>query len=415
MPASSAPAAGRTATGSTVAGATATAAPSKAKPNATAKTKAPGSGGRKRVAKPADAAAAKPMTVAEINELHADAQKCAEVAGLVYVAGEEPGMRRIRRGKGFSYLDHLQQPLTDAEVKARIVQLAIPPAWQKVWICPDADGHILATGQDDKGRKQYIYHPKWRAVRDMLNFYRLILFSAHLAEIREHTARQLRRRTFDRDRMLAAMIRIIDLTNIRIGNEVYAEENDSYGLTTLTRKHVRVRGDEVSFAFPAKSGKLWDVSINDAGVARVVQRLLAQRGRRLFSLDGKAVSSDELNQLLFTLTGEHITAKNFRTWGGTLAAFTYLKNRLDSERAAEKVVIEAVDEAAEALGNTRTVARAHYVHPHVLETYTEHTFGSYLQLAKPRPVPGLHPDEQLLAAFLVELFEAEFSLLSTRS
>ena len=379
-----------------------------------AKPAGPG-GGKKRAAKPADAAAAKPMTVAEVDELHADAQKCAEVAGLIYVAGEEPGMRRIRRGKGFSYLDHLQQPLTDAEVKARITQLAIPPAWQKVWICPNADGHILATGQDDKGRKQYIYHPKWRAIRDMLNFYRLILFANHLAEIREHTDRQLRRRTLDRDRMLAAMIRVIDLTNIRIGNEVYAEENDSYGLTTLTRKHVRVSGDQVSFTFPAKSGKPWDDTINDPGVARVVRQLLTQRGRRLFSMDGKPVSSDELNQLLFSLTGEHITAKNFRTWGGTLAAFTYLKNRLDSERSAEKVVIEAIDEAAEALGNTRTVARAHYVHPHVLETYTEHTFGGYLAQAKPRPIAGLHPDEQLLAAFLLELFEAEFSLLSTRS
>lgn len=356
------------------------------------------------------------MTVAEIDELHADAQKCAEVAGLVYVLGEdEPGLRRIRRGKGFSYLDHLQKPLTDAEVKARISQLAIPPAWQKVWICPNADGHILATGEDDKGRKQYIYHPRWRAIRDMLNFYRLILFSGHLAEIREHTARQLRRRTLDRDRMLAAMIRVIDLSNIRVGNEVYAEENDSYGLTTLTRKHVQVSGDAISFDFPAKSGKAWEVTITDPGVARVVTQLLAQRGRRLFSLDGKAVSSDELNQLLLELTGEHITAKNFRTWGGTLAAFTYLKNRLDSERAAEKVVIEAIDEAAEALGNTRTVARAHYVHPHVLETYTEHTFAGYLKQAKPRQVTGLHPDEQQLAAFLLELFEAEFSLLSTRS
>ena len=360
------------------------------------------------------AATGNPLTVDEINQLHADVERCAEVAGLVYVAGEEPGLRRIRRGKGFSYLDHRKQPLTDAEVKARIVQLAIPPAWQQVWICPDADGHILATGEDDRGRKQYIYHPRWRAVRDMLNFYRLILFSGHLAEIREHTASQLRRRSFDRDRMLAAMIRIMDLTYIRVGNEVYAEENDSYGLTTLTRKHVSVRGNEVSLAFPAKSGKAWDVTINDAGVARVVQRLLEQRGRRLFSLDGKPVSSDELNQLLFDLTGEHITAKNFRTWGGTLAAFTYLKNRLDSDRSAEKIVVEAVDEAAEALGNTRTVARAHYVHPHVLETYTEHTFGDYLAQAKPRRVASLHPDERQLAAFLIELFDAEFSLLAAQ-
>ena len=358
--------------------------------------------------------AAEPVTVAEVNELHADVEKCAEVAGLVYVTGDEPGLRRIRRGKGFGYLDQLRQPLTDAELKARIAQLAIPPAWQKVWICPDANGHILATGQDDKGRKQYIYHPRWRAIRDMLNFYRLILFAGHLAEIRRHTAGQLRRRTLDRDRVLAAMIRIIDLTSIRVGNEVYAEENDSYGLTTLTRRHVQVAGARVSFAFPAKSGKPWEVTITDPGVARVVRQLLTQRGRRLFSLDGKVVSSDELNQLLVELTGEHITAKNFRTWGGTLAAFTYLKNRVDSERAAEKVVIEAVDEAAEALGNTRTVARAHYVHPHVLQTYTEHTFGSYLDRAKPRRSAGLHPDERLLAAFLLELFEAEFSLLSTR-
>ncbi len=354
------------------------------------------------------------MTVQELDELHDDAERCAEVAGLVYVAADQPGMRRIRRGKGFSYLDHEEQPLTDAEVKTRIIELAIPPAWTKVWICPNADGHILATGEDDKGRKQYIYHPRWRAIRDLLNFYRLILFSAHLAEIRDHTARQLRRRTVDRDRMLATMVRIIDLSNIRIGNEVYAEENDSYGLTTLTRKHVRVQGDRVSFAFPAKSGKPWDVTITDAGVARMVEKLLAQRGRRLFSLDGKPVSSDELNQLLFELTGEHITAKDFRTWGGTLAAFTYLKKRLDSERSAAKVVIEAVDEAAEALGNTRSVARAHYVHPHVLETYTEHTFGDYLDRAKPRRAPSLHPDERSLAAFLAELFDAEFSLLSMR-
>jgi DNA topoisomerase-1 len=387
----------------------------KAAPESTARAVAPA---KRDPAKKANAArqsstARKQLSVTEIDELHADVQKCAEVAGLSYIVGEEPGLRRIRRGKGFSYRDESELPLTDIEVKARIAELAIPPAWRKVWICPSADGHILATGEDDKGRKQYIYHPKWRAVRDMLNFYRLILFSAHLSEIREHTASQLRRRTFDRDRMLAAMIRIIDLTNIRIGNEVYAEENDSYGLTTLTHKHVSVSGDDVHFAFPAKSGKAWDVTITDSGVARVVRLLLEQRGRRLFALEGKAVSSDELNQLLFELTGEHITAKNFRTWGGTLAAFTYLKNRLDSERPAEKVVVEAVDQAAEALGNTRTVARAHYVHPHVLETYTEHTFAPYLAQAKPRRLPGLHPDEQQLAAFLTELFEAEFTLLTT--
>ena len=355
------------------------------------------------------------LTVAELDELYASVERCAEVAGLIYVSDEEPGLRRIRQGKGFSYRDRRGKPLTDAEVKARIAQLAIPPAWRKVWICSNADGHILATGEDDRGRKQYIYHPRWRAVRDLLNFYRLLLFAEQLSAIRAYTDKQLNRRTLDRERVIAAMIRIIDDSYLRIGNESYAEENDSYGLTTLTRKHVTVHGDRIEFNFPAKSGREWNVTMTDRKVARIVATLAEQRASRLFTVDGKPIDSDEVNRVLLEITGEHITAKNFRTWGGTLAAFTYLKNRLDSERAAEKVVIEAVDEAAEALGNTRTVARAHYVHPHVLETYTENTFASYLDRSRPLKLAGLEPTEQRLAGFLTELFESEFSLLQTQS
>lgn len=355
------------------------------------------------------------FTVSDIDELHADVQRCAEVAGLTYISGEEPGLTRARRGKGFSYHDQRNKPLTDAEVKARIVQLAIPPAWQQVWICPSADGHILATGEDDRGRKQYIYHPRWRAVRDLLNFYRLILFANHLSEIRSYTTKQLRRRTLDRDRVLAAMLRIIDLSYIRIGNESYAEDNDSYGLSTLTRRHVKLAGDTVSFHFPAKSGQAADFEVTDRGVAKVLTALLERRSRRLFSVDGKPIGSDEVNQLLLELTGEHITAKDFRTWGGTLAAFDYLESRLDSDRPAEREAVAAVDEAAEALGNTRTVARAHYVHPHLLETYTEHTFADYLARSKPRRLKGLQPTEQRLAGLLTELFDSEFSLLATGS
>ncbi|MGI8668105.1 MAG: DNA topoisomerase IB [Jatrophihabitans sp.] len=352
------------------------------------------------------------FTVDEIDTLHADVERCAELAGLVYVAGDEPGLSRVRKGKGFSYRDHRNRALTDAVLKQRITELAIPPAWQQVWICPQADGHILATGQDDRGRKQYIYHPRWRAIRDMLNFYRLILFANHLSEIRTFTTAQLRRRTLDRDRVLAAMIQIIDASFIRIGNESYAEDNDSYGLTTLSRKHVQVQGDQVSFTFPAKSGKAWDVTITDQAVARVITELSAQRSRRLFTVDGKAIDSGDLNQLLLSLTGEHITAKDFRTWGGTLTAFSYLEDRVHSERPADKVVVAAVDEAAEALGNTRTVARAHYVHPHLLETYTEHTFGDYLARSRPRRLAGLQPQERRLAGLLTELFDTEFSLLT---
>jgi DNA topoisomerase-1 len=352
-----------------------------------------------------------PLSIEAINELHEDNQRCAEVAGLVYVLGDEPGLRRKRRGPSFSYRDATNAPLSSVEVKARITALAIPPAWRKVWICPNEDGHILATGEDERGRKQYIYHPTWRAMRDMLNFYRLIVFSSHLAEIRSHTDAQLRRRSFDRDRVLAAMVRIIDLTYIRIGNEKYAQENASFGLSTLRRKHVQVRGDTVSMSFPAKSGKTWDLQITDRNVARVVKKLRAQKSKQLFTVDGRRIRSGDVNELLLELTGEHLTAKNYRTWGGTLTAFTYLRSRLDSPRPAEKVVLEAVDAAAEALGNTRTVARAHYVHPHVLETYTEHTFADYLSAAKASRTNGLTKDERQLTAFLIVLFDREFSLL----
>jgi DNA topoisomerase-1 len=355
------------------------------------------------------------LTVAELDELYASVERCAEVAGLTYITGEEPGLTRVRRGKGFSYRDHRNKPLTDLEVKSRIVELAIPPAWRKVWICSACDGHILATGEDDRGRKQYIYHPRWRAIRDLLNFYRLLLFAEHLQQIRKHVATQLRRRTLDRDKIIAAMIRIIDESYIRIGNETYAEENDSYGLTTLTPKHVKVTGDSIAFNFPAKSGKAWDVTITDRQVATVLQALSGTRNKRLFTFDGKPIDSDDINQVLRQVTGEHITAKTFRTWGGTLAAFSYLEERLETERAAAKVVVAAVDEAAETLGNTRTVARAHYVHPHVLETYTEHTFGDYLERSRPLELDGLEPVEQRLAGFLTELFETEFSLLTTES
>jgi DNA topoisomerase-1 len=352
------------------------------------------------------------LTLEEINELHADNERCAEVAGLVYIVGDEKGIRRKRKGKNFSYLDTSAKTLASTEVKKRIAELAIPPAWKKVWICPSEDGHILATGEDVRGRKQYIYHPRWRALRDLLNFYRLIQFSAHLAEVRTYTDLQLRRRSYDRDQVVAAMIRIIDLCFIRIGNERYAEENNSFGLSTLTRKHVRVHGTSVSLVFPAKSGRPWDVTIEDKGVARVIKHLRAQRGsRRLFTVDGRRIRAGEVNDRLLAITGTHLTAKNFRTWGGTLAAFTYLCRRIESTRPAEKVAVEAVDEAAELLGNTRAVARAHYVHPHVLETYTEHTFADYLAAATPVRRKGLTKDERLLTAFLGELFEAEFGEL----
>ena len=335
-----------------------------------------------------------------------DAERCAKSAGLVYVATDEPGIARLRRGRGFSYQEADGRNITAADVRARIAELAIPPAWRNVWICPSPDGHILATGEDDRGRKQYLYHPKWRAMRDLLNSYRLIMVADHLPKIRTHVSAQLRRRTFDRDRVLAAMIRIVDSSGIRIGSEIYAEENESFGLSTLSRRHAVVRGVRTEFDFPAKSGKRSRIELRDPQIASVVRQLAEQRRRRLFTVDGKPIDAAEVNELLHELTGEHITAKDFRTWRGTRIAFTYLRAHRDEE--PEDAVLAAVDLAADELHNTRAVARDHYIHPHLLQTFTAGTFGDYLKTARRRARPQLDADEQSLLAFLRVLLTHEY-------
>ena len=352
----------------------------------------------------ADASAA---MVAAISELYEDAERCAESAGLVYVATDEPGMGRRRHGRGFSYRQVDGSTIAAAAVKARIVELAIPPAWRNVWICPSAEGHILATGEDDRGRKQYLYHPKWRALRDLLNSYRLIMVAEQLPTIRAHVATQLRRRALDRDRVLASMVRIVDESGIRIGSETYAEENDSFGLSTLTRRHVDVRGASTEFDFPAKSGKRARIELRDQRVASVVAQLRERRRRRLFTVDGKPIDAGEVNDLLYRLTGEHITAKDFRTWRGTRAAFGYLRTHRGDE--PEAAVLAAVDKAAEKLHNTRAVARALYIHPHLLDTFTAGTFDGYVKTSRPRRRELLEPDEQALLGFLRVLLAHEYA------
>jgi DNA topoisomerase-1 len=340
-------------------------------------------------------------TSAAIVELYSDVQRCAESAGLVYIEGEPPGITRLRRGKGFSYRTADGTLITDAALKQGIAGLAIPPAWRKVWICPSPDGHLLATGEDDRGRKQYLYHPKWREIRDLLNAYRLIVVGERLPKIREHVERQLRRRTLDRDRVLASMIRIIDSSGMRIGNEIYAEENDSFGLTTLNRRHVTVRGTTTQFDFPAKSGQRSHIEVRDAQVATVVGKLLDQRQRRLFTIGGKAIDSNEVNDVLSSLSEEAVTAKDFRTWRGTLTAFAYLRSHQDAD--PESTALSAVDAAAEELHNTRAVARDHYVHPHLLSTFIDGSFARRLAAVRARRLARLDPDGRLLLAFLEDL------------
>lgn len=344
----------------------------------------------------------RPPTVEQIVDLYEDAERCAAAAGLRYVSPDEPGIRRVRRGRGFSYLDADKKSVA-AEIRTRIESLAIPPAWTDVWICLYEDGHLLAIGEDDRGRRQYRYHDHWRTFRDLLNFYRLVDFGPRLPSVRAEVDRQLRRRTMDRDQVTAAMLRIVDRCGLRVGSEAYAEENESYGLTTLTKRHVRVRPGTVVFDFPAKSGKQAHVTLADRAVARVVGRLLEQRGKRLFVVGGSPVTADEINDRLSALTGARVTAKDFRTWHGTRVAFSSLRRHLPPTDAADQRVLNAVDAASEFLNNTRTVARAHYVHPHVLEAYTNGTFEEVLRAKRPVRAPLLDEDERALVSFLVVL------------
>ena len=270
----------------------------------------------------------KPKAAELIATLYDDPEQCAKIAKLRYVSPEMPGMTRLRRGKGFTYRDDKGVTVVDVKVRDRIAKIAIPPAWRNVWICTWEDGHLLAVGDDERDRRQYIYHERWRSLRDQLNFYRLIGFGDALPAIRADVDKQLQRRTLDADRVLGAMLRIIDIAGLRVGNEVYAEENDSYGLSTLSKKHVRVHGARMDFRFPAKSGKTAEVSVTDAGAARVVAKLAEQRTRRLFTVDGSPVGSEVINARLADLTGAHLTAKDFRTWNGTKSAFRYLRQHL---------------------------------------------------------------------------------------
>jgi DNA topoisomerase-1 len=251
----------------------------------------------------------------------------------------------------------------------RIPQLAIPPAWQQVWVCDSPDGHLQATGIDDRGRKQYLYHPRWRELRDGLTFDRLALVGSVLPEIRAAVRAQLRRRTIDQPRLLAGMLHLLDLTGIRIGNETYERDNDSIGLTTLRWTHVTVQGSITTLSFPAKSGQRTEIDVTDRPLARLLLELEDLPRRRVFRAEGRLIRADELNEYLSALAGAHLTAKDFRTWRGTVAALAHLRTYPADRRPTQRSCVAAIDAAAHALNNTRAVARAHYVHPGLIRAF----------------------------------------------
>ena len=312
------------------------------------------------------------MSSARLDEHRRSAQN----AGLRYVSDGVSGIRRKRVGAGWAYYAPDGALITDRRVRKRLNALAIPPAWTQVWICPDPDGHIQATARDARGRKQYRYHPQYREARDRSKFRRMLEFSEVLPRLRERIERDLRAESLSRRQILATVVRLLDRTLIRVGNDEYARENRSYGLTTLRRRHVTVDGTMLRFSFRGKSGVEHTIAVADPRLAKIVQRCRELPGEELFQyVDAKGhrqdISSDDINAYLREASGRDVTAKDFRTWGGTMLAAVELRRMGEaaSRRETERNIIAAIDAVAERLGNTRAVCRKYYIHPVLLEAY----------------------------------------------
>ena len=315
-----------------------------------------------------------------------DPEEAAEAAGLRYVRDDRPGIRRERDGDDFRYLGRDGQPVTNARTLGRIQALGIPPAWTDVWICADPRGHIQATGRDAKGRKQYRYHPRWREVRDETKYGRMMAFGQALPQIRAHVDADLALPGLPREKALATVVRLLEKTFIRVGNEEYARQNDSYGLTTLRNEHVDVSGSTVRFHFRGKSGKEHDIDLADRRVARIIRKMQDLPGQEVFAYkdaDGevRSIDSDDVNTYLREITGQDFTAKDFRTWAGTVLAAMALEEAEigETDAQARKNVVRAIETVAARLGNTPAICRKCYVHPAIISSYLDGTLVESMQ------------------------------------
>lgn len=341
----------------------------------------------------------------------ADPPAAAKAAGLRYVTDSKPGIRREKDGEGFRYLDAKGEPVEDEATLKRIKALAIPPAWQEVWICAQANGHLQATGRDVKGRKQYRYHARWRNVRDEVKYERMINFGKALPQIRAEVDRALKLPGLPREKVLATIVYLLEATMMRVGNEEYARTNKSFGITTLRNRHVKVDGSDVEFRFRGKSGVYHKIHVHDRRLARIIRSSRDLPGQELFQYvdeDGEthSIDSSDVNDYLRTITGEDYTAKDFRTWSGTVLAAMALQEfeKFDSETQAKKNIVRAIESVAEKLGNTPSVCRKCYVHPAVLDAYLE---GSVLEALRERTeqqltedLHTLQPEEAAVLAML---------------
>jgi DNA topoisomerase-1 len=302
----------------------------------------------------------------------------AESAGLRYVTDERAGIGRRPAGDGFSYVKPDGEPLRDEATLGRIRKLAIPPAWTDVWICPKANGHLQATGRDARGRKQYKYHPQFRELRESTKYEHMMEFARALPGVRARLAEHMALRGLPREKVLATIVHLLETTLIRVGNDDYARTNKSFGLTTLRNPHVKVEGSELRFQFKGKGGKTWRLQVKDRRIAKIVKACQELPGQELFQyLDEnselKDVTSADVNAYLREITGRDITAKDFRTWAGTVLAALALQEfeAFDSQAGVKKNLRAAIERVAARLGNTATICRKCYIHPEVLAAYTE--------------------------------------------
>lgn len=337
------------------------------------------------------------------------AARVASDAGLRYVSDARPGIRRLPTGKKFKYLNTRGRPLRNPGDLARIRSLVIPPAWTQVWICPMAEGHLQATGRDARGRKQYRYHPRWREARDETKYSRIMDFARALPKIRRRVRRDLGRRGLPREKVLAAVVRLLETTLIRVGNDEYARHNHSFGLTTIRNRHARVRGATIHFDFRGKSGVEHEIDISDRRLANIVRKCQHLPGQELFAYvdeegQPRDIGSSDVNDYLREITGQDFTAKDFRTWAGTALAAAALQEfeEFDSQAAAKRNVTRAIECVARRLGNTQAVCRKCYVHPAVIDAYFDRTLAETLKQAT----------EQALRGSLASLSSEEAAVLS---
>jgi len=333
----------------------------------------------------------------------------AKAAGLRYVSDSHPGYRRQRRGRGFTYYDWKGNVVNDAKLRDRFNQLVIPPAWKEVWICRYETGHILAVGRDEAGRKQYIYHPAWAQVRDQVKYSKLLRFGEALPDLRQQVAHDLRQRKLTRSKVTALVITIMEQTLIRIGNDEYARQNDSYGLTTLQDDHVHFDHNTIIFEFRGKSGKDHEIALRDKHLAALVKACQDLPGQRLFQYydedgDLAALTSTDVNSYLREATSYDFTAKDFRTWGGTILAARLLHEAgpAESESAMKKQETAIVKEVAQALGNTPAVCRQHYIHPAIFAAYEQNQLPDFYCLSDEECAPTRQSQDELAVLKLLQ-------------